>query len=59
MDSKDTIFDDFAIIAAAKTKLNMVARTSFSSEGFTSAEKDAIADAIAAGIQAYEEQKFH
>ncbi len=57
MNSNDEIFDDFRIIAAAKNQLDMVARTSFSSDGFSPAEKDAIANAIAAGIQAYEEQK--
>ncbi len=57
MDSDDTIFNDLAIKGAAMAQLDMIARTSFSENGFSSAQKDAIASAIAAGIEAYEEQK--
>ena len=57
MDLKNDLFDDLPITSAAKAELDMVARTSFSDDGFTSAEKEAIANAIAAGIRAYEEHK--
>ena len=57
MNPNDTIFSDSSIKAAAKAELDMISRTSFSEDGFSSAQKDAIANAIAAGIQAYEEQK--
>lgn len=57
MDYHDNFFDDFPIISAAKNELGNLSRTSFSSDGFSSNQIDAIARAIAAGIQAYEEQK--
>lgn len=57
MNPDDTFFDDFSIKAAAKAELDTIARTSFSENGFSSTQIDAIANAIAAGIQAYEEQK--
>lgn len=57
MNSEDTFFNDSSIKAAAMSELDMISRTSFSENGFSSAQKDAIANAIAAGIQAYEEQK--
>lgn len=46
-----------AIEAAAKNALGNLSRTSLSSEGFSNGEKEAIASAIAAAIQAYDEQK--
>lgn len=57
MNPDDTFFNDFSIKAAAKAELDTIARTSFSENGFSSAQIDAIANAIAAGIEAYEEQK--
>lgn len=57
MNSNNTFFNDSSIKAAAIAELNMISRTSFSENGFSSAQRDAIANAIAAGIQAYEEQR--
>ena len=57
MNPNDAIFSDSSIKAAASAELDMISRTSFSEAGFSSAQKDAIVNAIAAGIQAYEEQK--
>ncbi len=46
-----------AIESAAKNELQNLGRTSFSSEGFSNEEIDAISAAISAAIQAYDEQK--
>lgn len=42
---------------AAKSELQRLSRTSFSSEGFSRSEADAIASAIAAAIKAYDVQR--
>ncbi len=47
------------IKSAAKNELHRLARTSFSSEGFSSSEEDAIASAIVAAVKAYDEHKTH
>lgn len=57
MNHENTLFDDFSIINAAKHELESLSRTSFSSDSFSDNQIEAIAHAIAAGIQAYEEQE--
>lgn len=47
------------IESAAKQALFDLNRASFSSEGFSTEEIDAIATAIVAAIKAYDEQKSH
>lgn len=42
---------------AAEAELRSITRTSFSSDGFTSEQIDAISSAIEAAIIAYDEQK--
>lgn len=57
MEFDNTSFNDSSIKVAARTELDMISRTSFSENGFSPAQIAAIVNAIAAGIQAYEEQK--
>jgi len=48
--------DDLSIKSAAKSALRNLGRTSFSDEGFTSQQIDAIAQAIADAVQEYDKQ---
>ncbi len=49
--------DTFSIKNAAVSALNDLGRTSFSEDGFTSREIDAIAEAITNAIAVYDEKK--
>ena len=48
--------NELAIHSAAESALANLQRTSFSGEGFTSQQADAIANAITSAIIAYDEQ---
>lgn len=49
--------DTSSIKNAAVSALNNLGRTSYSGDGFTSDQIDAIAEAITSAIAAYDEQK--
>lgn len=49
--------NDFEIKNAASSALNQIRRTSFSEDGFTSEQIEAISEAIASAIVAYDEQR--
>ena len=49
--------DTFSIKNVASSVLENLSRTSFSEDGFTREQIDAISDAIAAAIEEYDKQK--
>lgn len=48
--------NDLQIKSAAESELRKLGRTSFSGDGFTSEQIDAISEAITSAILAYDEQ---